>query len=120
MKERSPRCIGNTEGSNLTDEGKVTLSADGLTISFTDYVHSGYMLSLYVLRWDQVSESNAERAWPKDFLQRLARADIRSLPGLLRWARERYPDFFYQTQDGGSGKTILRRAWADYLKWSDR
>ena len=104
----------------MADEGKHTPERQRPTITFSDYVLSGYMVSLYVLRLDQVCESNPKRAWPEDFLERLTRANNLTLPGLLRWTRERYPDFFYQTQGGGSGKTLLRRAWADYLKWSDQ
>ena len=119
MNTRSPRCIGNTEGSNLADEGKHTPERQRPTITFSDYVLS-------------INEGEnllgMPQLWPDNFRGCLIlHSDIRSLPGLLRWARERYPDFYHRRaflpngEPGGpTGMTRLHRAWAEYLRRVER
>jgi hypothetical protein len=46
---------------------------------------------------------------PKGFCERLVAADVRTLDGLLRWTRERYPDDYkrYHFLSDGTGREIM-------------
>jgi hypothetical protein len=52
---------------------------------------------------------------------RMIRADIKSLPQLLRWARERYPEEYrqYHYWNECTGRDMTLRLWAKYLDWCD-
>lgn len=49
----------------------------------------------------------------------LASANIKSLFGLYRWVRERYPDHYFVDTNGISGQMRVRVLWADYLLWAE-
>lgn len=105
---KNPQRVINAGGSRV--EGSAESLANSAparaqeAITFTDYVLSDE----FAARWGTDPDA--------DFRARLARADVRGLPGLLRWVRERYPDYFYRRGDNGTGKVALRRVWADYLR----
>jgi hypothetical protein len=54
-------------------------------------------------------------------LDRMSRAGITSLPQLLRWARERFPDAWHRIDymSGKTGRQQTIELWANYLEWSD-
>jgi hypothetical protein len=57
-----------------------------------------------------------------DFYQRLVAANIKSLPALLRWGRERLPAEYktYSVFCEGNGRDRLQRLWADYMRWREQ
>ena len=90
--------------------------------SFSDYV-----LGDFEARWGWENDILGTGYNPAkdehEFRKRLAKANIVGLNGLLRWTRERYPDFYYKTHvwnGGGTGKKLFQRVWADYLLWAGR
>ena len=70
--------------------------------------------------------TDTSRHWcPNDqsFYNRLLAADIKSLDGLLRWTRERYPLHYKATsildRDGCTGRGAMQRLWAKFLEWKE-
>jgi hypothetical protein len=55
-------------------------------------------------------------------LQKLYATNIISLQQLLKFVRERWPDFYrgYHICQDGTGQQAMRRLWADFLGWLDR
>jgi hypothetical protein len=45
------------------------------------------------------------------------------LNGLVRWARERYPDHYHLDTRKPTGmpygRDVMQKLWADYLNWSE-
>jgi hypothetical protein len=69
-------------------------------ISFTEFL---------IMHRDQIV------SLPKDVVQRLIEADIKTLNEFLRWMRERFPDSY-----GSRFEIRSRRAlWARYLNWKE-
>jgi hypothetical protein len=56
-----------------------------------------------------------------DLYERLLTAEIKSLSQLLKFVRERYPDFYRGGPRSweGNGQQEMRRLWADYLEWAE-
>ena len=50
-----------------------------------------------------------------DLYERLLTAEIKSLSQLLKFVRERYPDYYSED----NGQQEMRRLWADYLQWAE-
>jgi hypothetical protein len=52
---------------------------------------------------------------------RMLRSDIETLPQLLKWARERYPEQYrnYDFWNECSGREQTLKLWAKYLAWRD-
>ena len=62
------------------------------------------------------------RRWGSTMMyERLLAADIRSLPALLRWTRERYPEMYknYHFMADCTGREAMQKLWAEYLEWSE-
>jgi hypothetical protein len=49
--------------------------------------------------------------------------NINTLNGLVRWARERYPDHYHLDTRKPTGmpygRDVMQKLWADYLNWSE-
>jgi hypothetical protein len=75
------------------------------SVTFSDFLHS------HACRWQFGDEVRA----------RMAAADLKSLPALLKWARERYPDQYrdYHYWNECTGAEATRRLWADFLRWRE-
>jgi hypothetical protein len=76
-----------------------------------------------------LQSQQGQSACGEDLINRLtpAAASITSLPGLLRWARERHPDQ-YPAQDWRAplpisaapyGSQAVKKIWARYLQWKE-
>src|SRR6516164_7514981 len=57
----------------------------------------------------------------EDLYERLLTAEIKSLSQLLKFVRERYPDYYCECPrfQKGNGQQEMRRLWADYLQWAE-
>ena len=57
-----------------------------------------------------------------EMYERLLAADICSLPALLRWTRERYPEMYknFHFMSECTGREAIQKLWAEYLKWDER
>ena len=57
----------------------------------------------------------------EDLYERLLTAEIKSLSQLLKFVRERYPDYYreYLRFREGNGQQEMRRLWAIYLQWAE-
>jgi hypothetical protein len=62
---------------------------------------------------------SVQRRVPEEMRKRLLAANVGSLPQLLKFVRERWPDFYrrYHLLQEGSGREAMQRLWSDYLKW---
>ena len=56
-----------------------------------------------------------------DLYERLLTAEITSLSQLLKFVRERYPDYYRGCPrfSEDNGQQEMRRLWADYLQWAE-
>ena len=111
MNTRNPRRVANAEGSNLADDPEHTSESQDAAIRFRGFISSPYVQEHegFQQLWKQVGIGTVHK--------RLKRANIRSLPGLYKWFRERYPEFYYQRHSTGiTGKEFLRRVWAAFLE----
>jgi hypothetical protein len=50
-----------------------------------------------------------------DIYERMLTVEITSLSQLLKFVRERYPDYYSED----NGQQEMRRLWADYLQWAE-
>jgi len=55
----------------------------------------------------------------EDLYERLLTAEIKSLSELLKFVRERYPDYYRGCPREDNGQQEMRRLWADYLQWAE-
>ena len=123
--KKNPQPGSGAEGSK--DAGSKEHANHSPDTSAREITFSAYVLGDFEPRWGWVNDVLGTGYGPAkddhEFRKRLANANIVGLNGLLRWARERYPDFYYKTHvwnGGGTGQKLMRRVWADYLLWAGR